>query len=120
MITARKTYVVSFYDADGHYAQEYYQNRRVAVKRANQLGLKRGKANLSYWIDGAEMVRLARLGYRYNSRTDSVVKSRNAKGFIQEVDAMPASKRESMFLDYRNFRTSDDVVAYHSRAKAVN
>ena len=47
------------------------------------------------------------------------MRSRNAKGFAQEVDAMPTSKRESMFLDYRKFKTSEDVIKFHiERRKA--
>lgn len=109
----RKTYVLAFYGANGQYRQAYFQNRDEALRAQGRMTATGKASNLSFWIDGAEMVRLARLGYRYDSRTDSVVKSRNAKGFVQEVDAMPKAKRDSMFLDYRKFRTSDDVVKYH-------
>ena len=116
---ARKTYVLSFYNEHGNYTQRYFQNRKEALVEQAHMR-KDGKACfLSFWIDGAEMVRLARLGYRYDSKTDSVVRSRNAKGFAQEVDAMPTSKRESMFLDYRKFKTSEDVIKFHiERRKA--
>ena len=109
----RKTYVLAFYGANGQYRQAYFQNRDEALRVQGRMRATGKATNLSFWIDGAEMVRLARLGYRYDSRTDSVVRSRNAKGFVKEVDAMPKSKRESMFLDYRKFRTSDDVVKFH-------
>lgn len=114
---ARKTYVVTYFDSNGHYRQEYFQNKRKAESRSRKLGVAKGKAHLSFWIDGAEMIRLARRGYVYDSRTDSVVRSRNVKGFVKEVDAMPRSKRESMFLDYRKFRNTDDVIAFHEKKR---
>ena len=117
MTTARKTYVVSFYDGKGHYRQEYYQNRRTAQVRANSLGLRQGKANLSFWIDGAEMVRLARLGYVYDASIGSIKESVHAKAFIAEVDALPKKEREARFLDYRRFKTIDDVLRFHERNK---
>ena len=113
MTTARKTYVVSFYDEQGHYRQEYYQNQRVAQKRARDLGISKGKANLSHWIDGAEMIRLARLGYVYDSSSETVKHSKHANGFIEEIDKMSPKQREAKFLDYRKFKTIDDVMKFH-------
>ena len=112
---ARKTYVVSFYDGQGHYRQEYFQNRKKAQSRANQLGIKRGKANLSFWIDGAEMIRLARKGYVYDSSLGRAKPSKHAKAFVEEVDSLPKSVRQAKFLDYRRFKNIDDVLAFHSR-----
>jgi hypothetical protein len=115
MVTARKTYVVSFYNEYGHYQQEYFQNKRKAQRRANQLGISRGKANLSYWIDGAEMIRLARLGYIYDGSTGRVKTSQYAAKFIEEVDKMPKKVRDGKFLDYRKFKNIDDVLEFHRR-----
>ena len=109
MTKARKTYVVSFYDEKGHYSQEYFQNKKQAHKRMHELK----SCNLSHWIDGAEMIRLARLGYVYDSSTDSCKPSKHASEFIKEVDSLPKSVRDSKFLDYRKFRTMDDVIKYH-------
>ena len=110
---ARKTYVVSFYDEKGKYSQEYFQNKKQAHKRMRRLKV----CGLSYWIDGAEMIRLARLGYIYDSSTDSCKPSEHAAEFIREIDAMDAHARDSKFLDYRRFRTLDDVVKYHEESR---
>lgn len=109
---ARKTYVLAFYDNHGQYRQAYFQNRKEALHVQRNMRACGKAAHLFFWIDGSEMVRLARLGYRYDSRTDKTVKSRNAKGFYEEVMAMPEKKRRAMFLDYRNFKTSGDVVKF--------
>lgn len=114
---ARKTYVVSFYDGNGHYRQEYFQNKKKAESRANKLGIKKGKANLSYWIDGAEMVRLARRGYVYDSSLGRAKPSKHARAFVREVDSLPKKERQARFLDYRKFKNIDDVVAFHERNK---
>jgi len=109
----RKTYVLAFYGANGQYRQAYFQNRDEALRAEGKMKAAGKPTHLTFWIDGAEMIRLARLGYDYDPKTDKAVKSRSAKGFVQDVDAMPKAKRDSMFFDYRKFRTSDDVVKYH-------
>ena len=110
---ARKTYVVSYYDEFGRYDQEYFQNKRKAQSRANALGIKKGKAHLSHWIDGAEMIRLARLGYVYEAKIDGVRKSKYAKSFVDEIDSLPKNVVEAKFLDYRKFKNLDDVLEFH-------
>lgn len=107
----RITYVVSYYDDLGNYRQEYFQNKRKAQTRAREIG----KANLSHWIDGAEMIRLARAGLVYDSSLGIARPSCHAAAFVEEVDSLPREMREAMFLDYRKFRSIDDVIAFHSR-----
>ena len=110
---ARKTYVVNYYDGYGRYFQEYFQNKKQAQRRANQLGMDKGKAHLSHWIDGVEMIRLARLGYTYDSSVGKVRKSKHAKSFVDEIDSLPKNVVESKFLDYRMFKNLDDVLEFH-------
>lgn len=109
---ARKTYVCAFYGINGYYTQRYFQNHKEALKFQASMKRKKEPCNLTYWIDGAEMVRLARLGYVYDSELDKCVRSRNTEGFVQEVDAMPENKRNTMFMDYRKFKTLEQVLQY--------
>ena len=116
----RKTYVVSYVDDFLFVKQIYCQTYRQAQKEQARVR-KEGhyRNHISYWIDGAEMLRLARLGFEYDQKKGKAVLMKHyPRKFIKMVDAMLQEERDVRFLDYRNFKTSDDVVAFHNRKRA--
>lgn len=116
---ARKTFVVSFLNKDGYLKQIYcptYQEARKAQGKLRKTGTRH--THLSYWIDGAEALRLARLGYSYDPKKKKVVRMKHyPRKFIKTVDSMSPERRDELYLDYRNFKTSDDVVAHYAKRK---
>lgn len=117
MMKVRKTYVVSYLDDNAFIKQNYFQSYNEA--RHNEAELRRqGRKHTytSYFIDGAELLRLARLGYDYDPKRKQAVKMKHyQRKFIQVVDNMPQERRDQLFLDYRNFKTSDDVIVFQQR-----
>ncbi len=114
---ARKTYVVSYLNEKGYLKQVYCQSFNDAQKESAKLRRKGFKhRHVSYWIDGAETLRLARMGYTYDPKKKKTVKMKHyPKKFIQTVDSMPKERRDQLYLDYRNFRTSDDVIDHFKK-----
>ena len=116
---ARKTYVVSYLNENGYLKQIYCPSYPEARKEAARLGKKGYKhRHVSYWIDGAEALRLARLGYSYDPKKKKAVKMKHyPRKFLRTVDSMSPERRDELYLDYRKFRTSDDVVAHYQSKK---
>ncbi len=114
---ARKTYVVTYLNQNGYQKQIYCQSYNEARKESARLRKAGFKyRHVSYWIDGAEAVRLARLGYSYDPRRKKAIRMKHyPRKFVQAVDAMDPRRRDELYLDYRNFRTSDDVIAHYER-----
>ena len=114
---ARKTYVVSYLNGSGYLKQIYCQSYQEAQKESAKLGRAGHKhRHISYWIDGSESLRLARLGYTYDPKKKKAVKMKHyPKKFLKTVDSMSPERRDGLYLDYRKFRTSDDVVAYYKK-----
>lgn len=115
----RKTYVVSYVNESGYLKQIYTQSYQQAQRESARLqknGVKH--RHISYWIDGSESLRLARLGYSYDPKKKKAVKmKRYPRKFLKTVDAMSQERRDELFLDYRKYKTSDDVVARYRKKK---
>lgn len=116
---ARKTFVVNYVNQNGFQKQIYCRNYNEAQKESAKLrkeGIRH--RHISSWIDGAEVVRLARLGYEYDNKKKRTVKMKHhPQKFLQEVDSMPKERRDQLFLDYRKFKTSDDLIAFYKKRK---
>ena len=116
---ARKTYVVSYLTESGYLKQIYCPTYIEAKKEAGRLGKKGYKhRHVSYWIDGAEALRLARLGYQYDPKKKKAVKMKHyPRKFLKTIDSMDPERRDELYLDYRKFRTSDDVISHYQTKK---
>lgn len=117
----RKTYVVNYLDHEFHLKQEYRQTYQQAKHARFELA-KNGfiRSSITWWIDGAEMLRLARLGYTYDREKNRAVKMKHfPRKFLKEVDAMSEERRNELYLDYRNFKNSDDVIAFYQKTKVL-
>lgn len=110
----RKTFVLNYINDKGHYKQEYFQSRQEAME-AKKKKSKKNHPVITSWVDSAESLRLARLGYTYDSNKDKAVKPssaykrRNLRDYVKWIDSMSPEEKKRNVVDYRNFKNSDEL-----------
>lgn len=110
----RKTFILNYINDKGYYTEEYFQSHKEAVEAMKKKS-KKNDPDIKVSIDKAEELRLARLGYAYDSKTGKAVMPSSSyarkclRDHVKWADSLSPEMKKDIIFDYRDFKSPNEI-----------